>query len=115
MTDMNGAADPAYPLAASGRICSSIWGGRRSRSHDRAYDHRKPSGGPPLVDRAVLLPEFADMGAAETPLSARFAPGLRSRSHDRAYDHRKPSGGPPRVDRAVLLPEFADMGAEETP
>jgi hypothetical protein len=62
-----------------------------------------------------MLPEFADMGAAETPLSARFAPGLRSRSHDRAYDHRKPSGGPPRVDRAVMLPEFADMGAAETP
>jgi hypothetical protein len=62
-----------------------------------------------------MLPEFADMGAAETPLSARFAPGLRSRSHDRAYDHRKPSGGPPRVDRAVMLPEFADMGAPEKP
>jgi hypothetical protein len=79
MTDINGAADPAYPLAASGRICSSIWGGRRSRSHDRAYDHRKPSGGPPRVDRAVMLPEFADMGAPEKPASARFAPGPLTR------------------------------------
>jgi len=29
--------------------------------------------GPPLVDRAVMLPEIADLGAAETPVGARFS------------------------------------------
>ena len=32
--------------------------------------------GPPLVDRAVVLPEFANMRAAETPVGAGLALGL---------------------------------------
>jgi hypothetical protein len=33
-----------------------------------------------------MLPEFADMGAAETPLSARFAPGLRDQLGEMGFD-----------------------------
>jgi hypothetical protein len=33
-----------------------------------------------------MLPEFADMGAAETPLSARYAPGLREHLGETGFD-----------------------------
>lgn len=42
--------------------------------------------GPPLVDRAVVLPEFADMGAAETPVGARLAFGLRDEMSEMVFD-----------------------------
>lgn len=43
-------------------------------------------GGPPLVDRAVVLPEFADMGAAETPVGAGLAHGLRDEVGEVGFD-----------------------------
>lgn len=43
-------------------------------------------GGPPLVDRAVMLPEFADIGAAETPVSARLALGLWNQVGEMLFD-----------------------------
>jgi hypothetical protein len=33
-----------------------------------------------------MLPEFADMGAAETPASARFAPGLRDHLGEMGFE-----------------------------
>ena len=39
--------------------------------------------GPPLVNRAVMLPEVADFGAAEPPVGAGFAFGCQALKSER--------------------------------
>ncbi len=43
-------------------------------------------GRPPLVDRAIVLPEFANMGAAETSIGAGFALGLWDEVAEVSFD-----------------------------
>jgi len=43
-------------------------------------------GGPPLVDRAVMLPEVADFGAAETPVGAVFSLGSWNEMGEMGFD-----------------------------
>ncbi len=43
-------------------------------------------GGPPLVDRAVVLPEFADFGAAEAPVGAVFSFGSWNEMRKMGFD-----------------------------
>lgn len=61
-------------------------------------------GGPPLVNRAVMLPEIADFGAAEAPVGAGFSFGSGNEVRKMSFDESLDTG--PSAGEAAEAQQF---------